>query len=99
MTSIDLRTSTLNPAAVVTGLVATEVTSPTSVAQLDAFSARAGADVSYRNQDSYAVFRYDADRHTTQVAVYSGDGRLLRLIPPGSVAEMVSAMTSYRAPR
>jgi hypothetical protein len=99
MSAIDPRTTTLNPAAVVTGLAATDVASPSSSDWQDPFSARAGADVSYRNLSTYAVFRYNAEKHTTQVAVYSEEGRLVRLIPPGSVAEMVSAMSSYRPRR
>jgi hypothetical protein len=63
---------------------------------LDAFSARAGADVSWGSQETCAVFRYDAERHRTQVAVYGGDGRLVRMIPPGSVAELIAAMAAYR---
>lgn len=38
-------------------------------------------------------FGHDAERHTTEVVVYRGDGRLLATIPPGSLAEMVSAMS------
>jgi hypothetical protein len=64
--------------------------------QLDAFAKRAGPDVAYRSQETYAVFRMDPQTHATQVAIFDGDGRLLRLIPPSSVAQMVAAMTSYR---
>jgi hypothetical protein len=100
MSAIDLRSATLNsPAAVVSGGITSPVQSTRPLAVLDEFSARAGADVSYHLEDSYAVFQYDADKRRVQVAVYNGDGQLIRMIPPGSVSQMIAAMSAYRPAR
>ena len=43
----------------------------------------------------YAVFQVDPETKELQVSVVDDEGRLVRMIPPHSVAEMISAMASY----
>jgi hypothetical protein len=70
------------------------------VIPLDAFSKRSGPDVSVRTENgiisAHAVFQVDAKTRELTVAVVDQDGNLLRLIPPDSVARMITAMAAYR---
>ncbi len=43
----------------------------------------------------FAVFQVDPQTNEMQVSVVDDEGRLIRLIPPDSVAEMISAMAAY----
>ncbi len=70
------------------------------VIPLDAFAKQAGPDVSVRTAtgvvSAHAVFQMDARTRELTVAVVDQDGNLLRLIPPESVARMITAMAAYR---
>ena len=68
----------------------------TRAQDVDPFAAKAGPDISYRSTEVYAVFRQDPQTRQMQVAIFDGDGRLLRMIPPASVAQMVATMSAYR---
>jgi hypothetical protein len=43
----------------------------------------------------FAVFQVDPETHEMHVSVVDDEGRLVRLIPPDSVAQMISAMAAY----
>jgi uncharacterized FlaG/YvyC family protein len=43
----------------------------------------------------FAVFQVNPETHEMQVSVVDDEGRLVRLIPPDSVAQMISAMAAY----
>jgi hypothetical protein len=72
-----------------------EVTIP-----LDAFAERAGPDVAVGSEGglvrAHAVFRLDPVTREMTVSVVDEGGRLLRMIPPDSVAKMITAMATYR---
>ncbi len=91
-----------------TALVTTGV-APAALPQLskdkapvaDRFARRAGPDVSYKSSagvtEVYAVFSVDPESRELRVAVVDHDGRVLRMIPPGSIAQMMEQMARYRA--
>ncbi len=101
-----MATNDLLPAAIVT-----TGTAPAAIPQLlppgspavqrDRFARRAGPDVSFKGPSGvtevYAVFSVDPESKRLQVAVVDGDGRVLRMIPPGSVAKMLASMGRYRS--
>ncbi len=91
-----------NDVTITPGLL-TSVGAPASVPvqggraqDVDPFAAKAGPDISYRSMEVYAVFRQDPQTRQMQVAIFDGDGRLLRMIPPASVAQMLATMSAYR---
>jgi uncharacterized FlaG/YvyC family protein len=43
----------------------------------------------------FAVFQVDPETHEMHVSVVDDAGRLVRLIPPDSVAQMISEMAAY----
>ena len=43
----------------------------------------------------HAMFHVDPDTRRVQVSVVDENGHLIRLIPPDSVAQMLSAMAAY----
>lgn len=65
----------------------------------DAFARAAGPDVRIDGPDGpvsvYAVFSVDAETHEVRVAVVDELGRLVRMIPAKSVADMLRTMASY----
>ena len=69
-------------------------------AQKDRFAKRAGPDVSFKGPDgmteAYAVFQVDPESKQLQVTVVDGDGRVIRVIPPRSVSQMMESMGRYR---
>jgi hypothetical protein len=69
-------------------------------AQKDRFAKRAGPDVSFKGPDgvteAYAVFHVDPETKKLQVTVVDGEGRVLRVIPPRSVSDMLESMGRYR---
>lgn len=69
--------------------------------RLDEFSAQAGPDVKIDGPAGpvamFAVFTVDPETDEVRVAVIDDQGRLVRVIPPDSVSEMVATMQSYRA--
>ncbi len=68
--------------------------------RLDEFSKEAGPDVKIDTPGGpvamFAVFSVDPDTEEVRVAVVDESGRLVRLIPADSVAEMVNTMAAYR---
>ncbi len=100
-----MATNDLLPAAIATtgaaAAAAIPQLVPTNVAiQRDRFAKRAGADVSIKRSSGvtevYAVFSVDPTSKRLQVAVVDGEGRVLRMIPPGSVAQMMETMGRYK---
>ena len=65
----------------------------------DPFARQAGPDVvlSVGGADVrvYTHFSVDPETHEVKVAIVDQAGRLLRMIPPRSVAQMLEAMNSY----
>ena len=45
----------------------------------------------------HAMFHVDPETRRVQVSVVDEDGKLVRLIPPESVSEMLAAMAAYPA--
>jgi len=91
-----------------TALVATG-TAPAAIPQLapqqaapqkDRFAKQAGPDVSFKGPDglteAYAVFQIDPDSKQLRVMVVDGQGQVIRMIPPRSVADMMESMNRYR---
>ena len=91
-----------------TALVATG-TAPAAIPQLssapvapqqDRFAKQAGPDVSFKGPDglteAYAVFQIDPESKQLRVMVVDGQGQVLRVIPPRSVADMMQSMGRYR---
>ncbi len=99
-----MATNDLLPAAILTSGAAPAAIPQLKTANLavqrDRFSKRAGADVSFKGASGvtevYAVFSVDPDSKKLQVAVVDGEGRVLRMIPPGSVAKMMETMGRYK---
>jgi hypothetical protein len=60
---------------------------------------RAAPDVSVSTHGgehpSYVSFDVDPKTHELHISVLDGDGRVVRVIPPDSVAQMMSAMARY----
>ena len=93
----------LQTALVTTGTapaVVPQQTAPQAGPQPDRFAKRAGPDVSYKGPEgmtqAYAVFQIDPSSKKLQVTVVDGEGRVLRVIPPRSVLQMIESMNSYR---
>lgn len=67
---------------------------------LDAFAKRAGPDVAVSADAGlvrvHAVFQMDPSTKEMSVSVVDEAGRLVRMIPPDSVAKMIAAMAAYR---
>jgi hypothetical protein len=67
---------------------------------LDAFAKRAGPDVAVSTVEGmvrvHAVFQLDPMTKEMTVSVVDEAGKLVRLIPPDSVAKMIAAMAAYR---
>ncbi len=67
----------------------------------DRFARRAGPDVAIKTSQGvsqvYAVFSVDPESKQLHVAVVDSEGRVIRLIPPESVAEMIASMGRYRS--
>ena len=91
--------STVTHDAAVPGLTAprsdTAVTVP-----LDAFAKRGGPDVAVSTTAGmvrvHAVFQVDPTTREMTVSVVDEAGKLVRMIPPDSVAQMIAAMAAYR---
>ncbi len=66
----------------------------------DRFATQAGPDVSYKGPngrtEAYAVFQVDPASNQLQVMIVDAEGRVLRAIPPRSVAQMIESMSRYR---
>jgi hypothetical protein len=73
---------------------------PQPVGGKDLFAKQAGPDVSFKGPngptEAYAVFQIDPQSKRLQVMVVDGEGQVLRVIPPRSVAEMIESMSRYR---
>jgi len=98
-----MATNDLIPTALVatgTAPVAIPGLAPQSVAQRDRFSKQAGPDVSFKGAngptEAYAVFQVDPQSKQLQVMIVDAEGKVLRAIPPRSVAEMIETMNRYR---
>lgn len=67
---------------------------------LDQFAKQSGPDAEVRTSGGamsvHAVFQLDAKTRELTVAIVNEDGQLVRLIPPDSVARMITAMATYR---
>jgi hypothetical protein len=67
---------------------------------LDAFAKRGGPDVAVKTDAGivavHAVFQMDPTTNEMQVSIVDDAGRLIRMIPPDSVARMIAAMATYR---
>jgi len=67
--------------------------------RLDEFARRAGPDVAIGSGQApvkmHAIFSVDPDTNRLRVRVVDDAGRLVRMIPPDSVAEMIAAMGGY----
>ncbi len=86
-------------APVVTGLTLGSPASPPPVvkpATPAAAPTRPSADVVAFGRDTFAVFSVDKDSGATRIAIYDGDGQLVRMIPPEGVSEMLSQLAAYR---
>jgi len=70
------------------------------VAQRDRFGTQAGPDVSFKGPngqtEAYAVFQIDPQSKQLQVMIVDAEGKILRAIPPRSVAQMIESMSRYR---
>ncbi|MEI7743847.1 MAG: flagellar protein FlaG [Chloroflexota bacterium] len=70
------------------------------VVPLDAFAKRGGPDVSVKTDAGilrvHAVFQMDPSTKEMSVSIVDEAGRLVRMIPPESVARMIAAMAAYR---
>ena len=68
--------------------------------QQDRFAKQAGPDVSFKGPDgmteAYAVFQIDPESKQLLVTVVDGQGKVLRVIPPRSVSQMMESMGRYR---
>ncbi|HWP62936.1 MAG TPA: flagellar protein FlaG [Candidatus Binatia bacterium] len=66
---------------------------------VDAFGRIAGPDASVDGELGlvrvYAIFSFDPTSNEVRVRVVDETGRLLRTIPPESVAAMIAAMRTY----
>ncbi len=66
----------------------------------DPFAKRAGPDVTVQGSDGlvqvYSLFTVDAETHRVHVAIVDGSGRLIRMIPPESVGQLIDSMNAYR---
>jgi hypothetical protein len=69
------------------------------VVALDDFGERGGPDVAVRTdggmQAMHAVFQMDPATNEMRVSIVDAAGRLVRMIPPDSVAQMIAAMATY----
>jgi hypothetical protein len=67
---------------------------------LDEFARRAGPDAAIDTSAGivqvYAVFAVDPQTKRVRVSVVDAQGRLIRMIPPENVGEMIAAMASYQ---
>ena len=67
---------------------------------LDAFARRGGPDVAVATDTglvrAHAVFSVDPTTKEMSVSVVDEAGKLIRMIPPDSVAKMIAAMATYR---
>jgi len=88
---------TTPPAPVVAGGITAG--QPGQPGGLDAFSRAAGPDVAIKSALGltrlYAVFEMEPGTQKLRVRVVDDTGRLVRVIPPDSVSEMITAMASY----
>jgi hypothetical protein len=95
-------TDLIQTAVVATGTapVAIPQLAPQGVAERDRFSKQAGPDVRFKGPngptEAYAVFQVDPKSKQLQVMIVDAEGKILRAIPPRSVAEMISTMSRYR---
>ena len=90
-----------------TGIVATAVAAVAAPrpprrageSRLDDFARRAGPDVAIGSGPGsvqvYAIFAVDPDTNQVRVRVVDESGRLIRMIPPKSVGEMIATMNRY----
>jgi hypothetical protein len=82
------------------GVTRTDRRDGSATVPLDAFAKRAGPDVTVSADDGlvrvHAVFQVDPDTNEMSVSVVDEAGRLVRMIPPDSVAKMIAAMAAYR---
>ncbi len=67
---------------------------------LDQFAKRGGPDASVKTATGvvyvHAVFQMDPTTKEMSVSIVDEAGRLVRMIPPDSVARMIAAMATYR---
>jgi hypothetical protein len=99
-----MATSDLLPTALVTtgtAPAALPQTAPSPApVERDRFARRAGPDVTFKGPEglteAYAVFSVDPVSKQLQVMVVDAEGRVLRSIPPSSVARMMESMGRYR---
>lgn len=82
------------------GVASTTSTTTAPAVQLDAFGKRGGPDVSVKTDGglmrAHAVFQMDPTTNEMTVSIVDEGGRLIRMIPPDSVARMIAAMAQYR---
>jgi hypothetical protein len=98
-----MTTADLDPAASLATAVATIVApgprGRPGDSRLDEFARHAGPDVAIssgaRAVKVYAIFAVDPDTNRVLVRVVDEAGRLIRMIPPKSVKEMIAAMNRY----
>lgn len=87
-------------AAAITGSVGTRWTPGSSADPvLDDFARRAGPDVAFDSGAQvvrvFAIFIVDPETNRIRVRVMDDAGRLIRMIPPETVGEMIAAMAGY----
>lgn len=67
---------------------------------LDQFARKGGPDASVKTDTGvvyvHAVFQMDPTTKEMSVSIVDEAGRLIRMIPPDSVARMIAAMATYR---
>src|SRR5512140_690283 len=99
MTTNDLLPTALIATGSAPGAISQYATQPV-VGPRDRFSKQAGPDVTFKGPngptEAYAVFQVDPTSNQLQVIVVDAEGRVLRAIPPRSVAQMMDSMNRYR---
>ena len=71
-----------------------------SATSLEATAAQAAkqwtADARTFGRDSFAVFSVDKATGTTHIAIYDGNGELVRMIPAEGLSQMARQIAAYR---
>lgn len=99
MSSLDVRNSLAVPGIAPSAPATPVAVSRGAATELDDFAWRAGPDVAVGGDLGlarlYVVFQVDPATKEMRVSVIDDSGRLVRVIPPDSVGQMIAAMTAY----
>jgi hypothetical protein len=99
-----MATNDLLPMALVTTGTAPaaipQLSSTPMTAERDQFARKAGPDVSFKGpngmSEAYTVFSIDPASKELKVMVVDGEGRVIRIVPPTSISQMLESMGRYR---